>query len=297
MVSLRKNSGQIAVVTGANKGIGYHIALQLATSGSYDTVVLACRDARRGAEALASLKFDVAASASPCSAQTAALTLFSLSLGDPESHSRFVRYMIDQHDGKCHLLINNAAIAYKMSDPLPFKEQAKPTLDVNFRGTVDFTEKMLPLLRETAKLERNQTGKSVKIVNVLSIAGYLDQVAQRRQEQFTDRNLTVEKVKDLMDEFERDVLAGTHKAAGWSSSNYGMSKLGMQAVTQVWARTESKSGILVYSCCPGYCRTDMTSNKGHLHPSAGAKYVIAPAVSEPPLPSGSFVVEGVISEW
>jgi NAD(P)-dependent dehydrogenase (short-subunit alcohol dehydrogenase family) len=34
----------VAVVTGANKGIGFHIAKQLLESGRYGKVVVACRD-------------------------------------------------------------------------------------------------------------------------------------------------------------------------------------------------------------------------------------------------------------
>ena len=40
---------RVAVVTGANKGIGYFIALQLAVSGIFTDVIIGCRDSSRGA--------------------------------------------------------------------------------------------------------------------------------------------------------------------------------------------------------------------------------------------------------
>ena len=36
-------SGRVAVVTGANRGLGYHIAMQIIASGLFETVILACR--------------------------------------------------------------------------------------------------------------------------------------------------------------------------------------------------------------------------------------------------------------
>lgn len=47
-------SGLTAVVTGANSGIGYHTTLELARYGA--TVVMACRDLRKGEAALARMK-------------------------------------------------------------------------------------------------------------------------------------------------------------------------------------------------------------------------------------------------
>ena len=44
---------------------------------------------------------------------------------------------------------NHAGTAYKAADPTPFKEQTKPTLDVNYRGTLALTMRLLPLLQVT----------------------------------------------------------------------------------------------------------------------------------------------------
>ena len=49
--------------------------------------------------------------------------------------------------GRCDVLVNNAGIAFKDADPTPFAEQTKPTLDVNYRGTIALTKRLLPLRR------------------------------------------------------------------------------------------------------------------------------------------------------
>jgi carbonyl reductase 1 len=72
-----------------------------------------------------------------------------------------------------------------------------------------------------------------------------------------------------MNEFKEDVQTGTNKATGWSNSNYGISKLGVIAATNIWARQESS--IKVNSCCPGYCDTDMSSHGGPRPAAEGAK--------------------------
>ena len=55
---------------------------------------------------------------------------------------------------------------------------------------------------------------------------------------------------------------------GFPNSAYGMSKIGVTALTRVQQRLLQKdatrSDIIVNACCPGYVATDMSSFKGHL---------------------------------
>ncbi|CAB9496036.1 Carbonyl reductase [NADPH] 1 [Seminavis robusta] len=278
-------AGRVAVVTGANKGIGYFIALQLGVSGIFEHIVLGCRDVSRGEAALATMK--------PLLPSTVKASCLPLTIGDSQSHLSF-RTKLEELLGppaKVDVLVNNGAIAFKNSDPTPFTEQTKPTLDINFRGTVEFTETMLPLLRQAGKHTRDS-----RIVNVASQSGYLSQLSPELQQQFASPTLTMPELKALIDQFEKDVQAGTHISKGWSNSNYGISKLGLIAATKIWAREEATNQITVNASCPGYCDTDMSSHKGPRPPEEGAKNAVLPATMENP-PTGEFFSDLKVRQW
>jgi NAD(P)-dependent dehydrogenase (short-subunit alcohol dehydrogenase family) len=91
-------SGRTAVVTGANSGLGYQTARQLANHGAH--VVLACRDAKRGEDA----KAGIAQSVPDASVEVAALDL-----ADLESVRGFAQAYAAGHSG-LDILVNNAGV-------------------------------------------------------------------------------------------------------------------------------------------------------------------------------------------
>ena len=273
---------RVAVVTGANKGVGYFIGLQLAQSGLFSNVILGCRDENRGKEAVESMIQRLNESMCSCN-----ISYESLTIGDIESHKAFVRLM-NKKFSKVDVLVNNAAIAFKAADPTPFKDQCKPTLAINFHGTVDFTERMMPLIRK---------GRDARIVNIASMAGSLQQIQSKElRKKFKESSVTTQELKDLVHKFEKDVLDGSHLTKGWGRSNYAFSKLAIIAITKVWAREEAKNGIKVNCCCPGYCNTDMTSHQGTRSPEHGAKNAVLPATMRD-CPTGEYFSDFEVSKW
>jgi len=91
-------TGRTAVVTGANSGLGYHTALELARRGAH--VVLACRDAGRGGDALRRLT---------TAAPGASVELAALDLADLASVRLFAGSFLDGRD-RLDLLVNNAGV-------------------------------------------------------------------------------------------------------------------------------------------------------------------------------------------
>jgi NAD(P)-dependent dehydrogenase (short-subunit alcohol dehydrogenase family) len=90
--------GRIAVVTGANSGIGFVAARELARAGA--RVVLAVRNAEKGAEAAREISAAVPG---------AEVEVGSLDLGSLESVRGFAEWFGREHEG-LDLLINNAGV-------------------------------------------------------------------------------------------------------------------------------------------------------------------------------------------
>jgi NAD(P)-dependent dehydrogenase (short-subunit alcohol dehydrogenase family) len=88
-----RQDGRVAVVTGANSGLGYHAALELGRAGA--EVILACRDAGRGEEALAKMRAEV---------PDGSFELRSLDLADLASVRAF------EAPERVDLLLNNAGV-------------------------------------------------------------------------------------------------------------------------------------------------------------------------------------------
>ncbi|MER7049592.1 oxidoreductase [Streptomyces jumonjinensis] len=131
---LPDQTGRVAVVTGANSGIGYVTARELARSGA--RVVMACRSPERGRAALERLRAEVPGAA----AETGELDLGSL-----DSIRAFAERELPAlgHD-RIDLLINNAGIA--MAPLERTSDGFESHFGVNHLGAFALTGLLLPRL-------------------------------------------------------------------------------------------------------------------------------------------------------
>ncbi|MBV8732451.1 MAG: SDR family oxidoreductase [Acidobacteriia bacterium] len=146
------NHGKLALVTGANKGIGYEIARGLAKQGM--TVLLGCRDLNRGETAAGRLAHE---------GLSAVPLLLDVSRGET---IRAAAAEIDSKYGKLDVLVNNAGIAMEFgAQPSQANlDLVRQVYETNLFGPMAAIQAMLPLLL------RSNAGR---IVNVSSGLGSL----------------------------------------------------------------------------------------------------------------------------
>jgi NAD(P)-dependent dehydrogenase (short-subunit alcohol dehydrogenase family) len=152
MIQRMTNTKQIALVTGANKGIGFETARQLAQRGF--VVWLGCRDEARGVAAARALASD------------GEVRFVRLDVTDDES-VRAAAARIERDSGALDALVNNAGIAPGDGEGSPSAvrlDTIERTFDVNFYGALRVTQQLLPLLRKA---------DAARIVNVSSTVGSL----------------------------------------------------------------------------------------------------------------------------
>lgn len=237
-------SMSVAVVTGANRipGIGYEIARGLAhrlPEGS--SVVLTARVPEMGTEAIETLKEEVG--------KRVEVLFHQLDIGDAASVEE-LRKFISSKFGAIDVLVNNAGLAFPLSDPTPFKDQARQSIDVNYYGT----KRMLTILRPLLKPHSRAVGIS-------STMGQLSSWSQSLQEQLLSDSLTLEGLDTIAEDFVKAAQLGQHREKGFPGSAYGTSKALMTQLHRVLAKEGPPPGLLC-SVCPGLCRTYMATGRG-----------------------------------
>jgi NAD(P)-dependent dehydrogenase (short-subunit alcohol dehydrogenase family) len=146
------NGKKIALITGANKGLGFEMARQLGQAGV--RVVLAARDPQKGEAAAAKLRGE-------------GLDAQFLKLDVTDKRDRAAAFaFLEEKFGRLDILINNAGVS---AEPLgtgkvstTTEDAIHRTFDTNFFAPVALTRALLPLL------QKSDPGR---IVNMSSILG------------------------------------------------------------------------------------------------------------------------------
>jgi len=144
---------KIALVTGANRGIGLEVCRQLAKADAQ--VILTARDEFKGKEAVKKLTADGLDA-----------TFYQLDVTDEENIRNLCNFVMEKFD-RLDILVNNAGILLDegirgLDVPM---DTVRKTFEVNVLGLMRMCQAFIPLMR------KNNYGR---IVNFSSILGQLD---------------------------------------------------------------------------------------------------------------------------
>ncbi|KAH7577882.1 hypothetical protein ACOSP7_001052 [Xanthoceras sorbifolium] len=274
-------SKRYAVVTGANKGIGFEICRQLASNGV--TVVLTARDEKRGLIAVEKLTRE-------CGFSSDVLFFHKLDVMDSASVASLADFVKTKFR-KLDILVNNAGILGAMGNTDAFVravqlsgdwpegehvnwnelvtqtfETAEECLNTNYYGAKRMVEALAPLL---------QLSDSARILNISSFLGLLQHIPNERVKGVLNdvESLTEEKIDEILKKLLKDMKEGwvEEKEGGWPSylSAYKLSKAAMNAYTRILAKKYPT--FLVNCVCPGFVKTDINCNAGPMTVHEGAQ--------------------------
>ncbi|XP_059133355.1 carbonyl reductase [NADPH] 1-like [Peromyscus eremicus] len=290
---------QVALVTGANKGIGFAITRVLCQKFSGD-VVLTARDKARGKAAMQQLQ-----------AEGLSPRFHQLDIDDLQSIRALRDFLRREYRG-LDVLVNNAGISTWPKNKPPrrddfFKDtqqggtdlthfyiQAEAAMKTNFFGTQAVCMELLPLIKPQ--------GRVVNVSSMMSLRA-LKKCSPELQQKFRSDTITEEELVGLMNKFMEDMKKGVHEKEGWPDSAYAVTKIGVTVLSRIHARklSEQRRGdkILLNACSPGWVRTDMGGLKSTKSPEEGAETPVYLALLPPDAegPHGQFVHEKNVEPW
>jgi len=144
-------SGQVALVTGGNGGIGLAMAEGLAGAGA--DIVVAARDADKGATAVATLQESGVRS-----------TFIRVDVRDPDSISNLVDSVVDEFGG-LDILVNNAGTNDRKQPEEYTLDEWQTIIDTNLTSAFVASQNAYP------HMSRAGAGKIINIGSMMSIFG------------------------------------------------------------------------------------------------------------------------------
>jgi NAD(P)-dependent dehydrogenase (short-subunit alcohol dehydrogenase family) len=229
---------KVALITGANKGLGLETARQLGKQGI--TVLIGARDADRGNKAAEDLK-----------KEGIDAHFVHIDLEKPSTFKEAYNF-IESHYGKLDILVNNAGINAESGGGWGVNTVTKTspdairkTFDTNFFNLVELTQILLPLI------EKAPAGR---IVNLSSILGSLELHASPGSPIYNSKGFAYDASKTALNQFTvhlahalKDTNVKVNSAhPGWVKTDLGTDAAPMHvedgAKTSVWLATLPADG-------------------------------------------------------
>jgi NAD(P)-dependent dehydrogenase (short-subunit alcohol dehydrogenase family) len=207
----------VAVVTGANRGIGREVVRQLAREGH--RVVLGARDEARAREA-----------ADELGGAAAGIVAYALDVADDES-VRAAAARVGAELGRCDALVNNAAIDYDTDARATTADlgRVQRAMETNLYGAWRTTVAFLPLLRRSPH---------PRLVNVSSGGGSISEMGAGTPAYSVSKAALNALTRILAAELRADGVLVNAVCPGWAATDMGGPggrPVGEGAASVVWA--------------------------------------------------------------
>jgi len=212
---------KVAIVTGANKGIGFEITRGLMQSGLYQVVYLTARNVELGKAAMEKLNKE----------EKNKCNFHQLDVSDEKSVSKFLEFIKAEHGG-FDCLVQNAGFAFKSTSTEPRAVQAVETLKINFWGLLDIMKKFYPIAKDNARIVLMSSFVS-QMTEFGFPNGFRGNPLAKELNQL-NKDLTLSRLEELVREYENDCKLGKEVEKGWPSTSYGLSKLFVNGVTRCY---------------------------------------------------------------
>ncbi|KAJ2402805.1 hypothetical protein GGI23_000441 [Coemansia sp. RSA 2559] len=275
----------VAVVTGANRGIGKAIVRQLLLQTEKPVIVyLTARSIARGQAAFDDLRREQLRGVPGPSAHQNELRFHQLDVSDLDSISAFIDYLVLMHGTQSiDILINNAggvvkreengstlaaaAAATTTTESATVRacdyDTAYKSVQMNYFTAVNMTTLALPHMR--------RHGRVLFMVTALAHLGIFSGDLPKV---LASDDLDLTRLHIIENGFVSSVGKGTFSSYGFPPMPFAVSKAGLIAYARMLARSNSETKdpreLLFAAVCPGYVKTDMTGPYATLTPDQGA---------------------------
>lgn len=254
MIKDSPKNRKIVLITGGNRGIGYGIIESLLEKKTKLKVILTARNDSLGHKA-----YDTLCTTYPDEKDH--FYYHQLDITKSDSISKLVSW-IKETFTKVDYLINNAGVFFRGSE---FNlDVYTRTFEVNVHGTMNLTNAML---------SNDLINKGGKIVNVGGRMGSLGRLTNQKIVEAFKGVKTEQDLLHLAEEFRKSIINDTVEQDGWTKSAYCVSKIIVNSYPMVLKNRSEiiKNDISVFSCHPGWVRTDMGGEGAPLSIKEGAE--------------------------
>ncbi|XP_077993183.1 carbonyl reductase [NADPH] 1-like [Glandiceps talaboti] len=275
---------RIALVTGANRGIGFAIVRALCKKFDGD-VYLTARDVEKGKQAVMDLEKE---GLHP--------KFHQLDVTSQESIDVVKKYLQDTYGG-LDVLVDNVGIIFHVYSTVPFIEQAEETINCNFYGRYNVYQTLSPIIKPHGRIVEVAGKSGMKMMELMPA-----ELASK----FRSPTITGPELVSLMELYLSDVRAGQYIEKGWPDAGYRSFSIGMTGIVVLTGlggrdlQNDPRDDILMNCFCPGVTQTAMTRFQGMKTPDEAAELPVCLALLPPNDTrfQGNFVDDGeTILHW